>query len=146
MGIRTGRQYLDSLRDDRQMWIDGECVKDVTQDRRFAAAAHTMAELYDMQHDPALRDTLTYPSPTSGERVGLSFIQPKSIDDLIRRRDHGEDLDGRDLRHVRPQPGFHEHHADRLRLRGRRPSACATRSSPTTSGTTICIAARTTSR
>ena len=39
-----------------------------------------------MQHDPALRDTLTYPSPTSGERVGLSFIQPKSIDDLIRRR------------------------------------------------------------
>jgi hypothetical protein len=23
------------------MWIDGECVKDVTQDRRFAAAAHT---------------------------------------------------------------------------------------------------------
>ena len=43
MGIRTGRQYLNSLRDDRQMWIDGECVKDVTQDRRFAAAAHTMA-------------------------------------------------------------------------------------------------------
>ena len=86
MGIRTGRQYLDSLRDDRQMWIDGECAKDVTQDRRFAAAAHTMAELYEMQHDPALRDTLTYPSPTSGERVGLSFIQPKSIDDLISRR------------------------------------------------------------
>jgi 4-hydroxyphenylacetate 3-monooxygenase len=86
MGIRTGRQYLDSLRDDRQMWIDGECVKDVTQDRRFAAAAHTMAELYEMQHDPALCDTLTYPSPSSGERVGLSFIQPKSIDDLVRRR------------------------------------------------------------
>src|ERR1700754_1069940 len=86
MGIRTGRQYLDSLRDGRSMWIDGECVKDVTTDRRFAAAAHTMAELYEMQHDPALRDVLTYDSPTSGERVGLSFIQPKTIDDLVRRR------------------------------------------------------------
>ena len=46
-----------------------------------------MAELYDMQHDPALRDAMTYPSPSSGERVGLSFIEPQSIDDLIRRRD-----------------------------------------------------------
>jgi 4-hydroxyphenylacetate 3-monooxygenase len=87
MGVRTGRQYLDSLADGRQMWIDGECVSDVTKDRRFAAAAHTMAELYDMQNDAALCEKLTYASPSSGERVGLSFIQPKSIDDLVRRRD-----------------------------------------------------------
>jgi 4-hydroxyphenylacetate 3-monooxygenase len=87
MGIRTGRDYIESLRDGRQMWIDGELVTDVTRDRRFAAAAYTMAELYDMQHDPRLADRLTYPSPTSGERVGLSFIQPKSVDDLVRRRE-----------------------------------------------------------
>ena len=48
MGIRTGKSYIESLRDGRQMWIDGELVKDVTKDRRFAAAAYTMAELYDM--------------------------------------------------------------------------------------------------
>ena len=30
---------------------------------------------------------MTYVSPTSGERVGLSFIQPRSVDDLVRRRD-----------------------------------------------------------
>src|SRR5437764_4008439 len=87
MGIRTGRDYIDSLRDGRQMWIDGELAADVTTDRRFAAAAYTMAELYDMQHDPALADRLTYASPTSGERVGLSFIQPKCVDDLVRRRE-----------------------------------------------------------
>ena len=52
--FEPARQYLESLRDDRQIWIDGERVTDVTTDRRFAAAAHTMAELYDMQHDPAL--------------------------------------------------------------------------------------------
>ena len=43
MGIRTGKQYIESLRDGRQMWIDGELVTDVTTDRRFAAAAYTMA-------------------------------------------------------------------------------------------------------
>jgi aromatic ring hydroxylase len=87
MAARSGRQFLDSLHDDRAIWIDGERVLDVTQDYRFAAAARSMAELYDMQHDPALRQKLTYPSPTSGERVGLSFIQPRSIEDIVRRRE-----------------------------------------------------------
>lgn len=32
---------------------------------------HTLARLYDMQHDPALRDAMTYVSPTTGDRVGL---------------------------------------------------------------------------
>lgn len=87
MGIRTGKAFLESMRDGRQIWIDGELVRDVTTDPRFAGAAHSMAELYDMQHDPALTERLTYTSPTSGERVGLSFIQPRTIDDLVRRRE-----------------------------------------------------------
>src|SRR4051812_5076406 len=86
MAIRTGKQFLEALRDDRQVWIDGERVKDVTTDRRFAGAAQSMAELYDMQHDAALQAQLTYKSPISGQPVGLSFIQPKTVDDLIRRR------------------------------------------------------------
>src|SRR5262245_44542031 len=87
MGTRSGRQYLDSLRDDRQIWIDGEAVSDVSKDRRFAAAAQSMAELYDMQHEEARKAKLTYVSPTSGDRVGLSFIQPTTVEDLVRRRD-----------------------------------------------------------
>src|SRR5262249_9009709 len=87
MGIRTGKQFLDALRDGREIWIDGERVSDVTTDRRFAGAAHSLAELYEMQHAPALADRLTYKSPSTGERVGLSFIQPKTIDELVRRRE-----------------------------------------------------------
>ncbi|HEY3847648.1 MAG TPA: 4-hydroxyphenylacetate 3-hydroxylase N-terminal domain-containing protein, partial [Acetobacteraceae bacterium] len=86
MPIRTGRAYLESLRDERQVWIDGERVTDVTKDRRFAAAAQTVAELYQMQHDPALTPVMTYASPSSGAPVGLSFVQPGSVDDLVRRR------------------------------------------------------------
>src|SRR6267378_1037786 len=87
MGIRTGAELLQSLRDDRRLFIDGERVEDVTTDPRFAGAAQSLAELYDMQHDQALTERMTFLSPTSGERVGLSFIEPRSVDDLIRRRE-----------------------------------------------------------
>jgi len=106
MGIRTGKRLLHSLRDDRQLFIDGERVTDVTADPRLAAAAESLAELYDMQHDEALVDRMTFVSPTSGERVGLSFIEPRSVDDLIRR----------DVRHVRAQPRLHEYIRHRLCL------------------------------
>jgi 4-hydroxyphenylacetate 3-monooxygenase len=87
MGIRTGKELLESLRDDRALFIDGERVADVTTDPRFAGAARSLAELYDMQHDPALVERMSFRSPTSGTRVGLSFIEPRTVDDLIRRRD-----------------------------------------------------------
>jgi 4-hydroxyphenylacetate 3-monooxygenase len=87
MPIRTGRAFLDSLRDDRQIWIDGERITNVVTDRRFAAAARSVADLYDMQHEPALLERMTYLAPGGADRVGLSFIQPQSIDDLIRRRE-----------------------------------------------------------
>jgi 4-hydroxyphenylacetate 3-monooxygenase len=87
MPARTGRVFLESLRDDRQIWIDGERVRDVVADRRFAAAARSVAELYDMQHEPSLLEQMTFASPGSGDRVGLSFILPRTVDDLIRRRE-----------------------------------------------------------
>ncbi|MBI3516307.1 MAG: 4-hydroxyphenylacetate 3-monooxygenase, oxygenase component [Proteobacteria bacterium] len=85
MGIRTGKAFLAALRDDRDVWVDGERVKDVTSDPRFAGAAQTVAELYDMQHDPALTERMTFAAP-NGERAGLSFIMPGSVGDLERRR------------------------------------------------------------
>ena len=45
-----------------------------------------IAALYDMQHDPKLRDEMTYVLPTTRERVGLSFIIPRTRDELELRR------------------------------------------------------------
>ncbi len=86
MGIRSGAEVIEGLRDGRQVFVDGERVADVAADRRFAGAARTLAELYDMQRDPARADAMTYASPATGAPVGLSFIQPASRDDLARRR------------------------------------------------------------
>src|SRR5437868_14629067 len=66
--------------------MDGERIRDIAGDPRTAGAARTLAELYDMQHDPALREQMIFASPSSGAPVGLSVIEPRSADDLIRRR------------------------------------------------------------
>jgi 4-hydroxyphenylacetate 3-monooxygenase len=86
MPIRTGKQFLEGLKDDRQVFMDGERLRDIAGDPRTAGAAQTLAELYDMQHDPAFAGQMSFGSPSSGQPVGLSFIEPRSVEDLIRRR------------------------------------------------------------
>jgi 4-hydroxyphenylacetate 3-monooxygenase len=87
MPIRTGQQFLDALKDNRRIFMDGEEIGDIARDPRTAGAARTLAELYDMQHDAALADRMVFASPSDGKPVGLSFIEPKTVDDLIRRRE-----------------------------------------------------------
>src|SRR5262249_24184771 len=88
MGVRTGRQYIKGLQNQqREVWLGGELVKDVTTHPGLANGVRAIASLYETQHDPGLRDEMTYVSPTSGERVGLSFIIPRTREDLERRRE-----------------------------------------------------------
>ena len=87
MPVRTGEEYLQGLRErPPEVWVGGQRVRDVTSHSGFANGARSVAALYDMQNDPALLDEMTYQSPTSGERVGMSFIMPENLDDLERRR------------------------------------------------------------
>ena len=86
MPARTGAEYLQGLQARRaEIWLGNERLSDVTAHPALRRGARSVAHLYDMQHDPALRDEMTYRSPTSGKRVGLSFITPRSLDDLQRR-------------------------------------------------------------
>jgi 4-hydroxyphenylacetate 3-monooxygenase len=87
MPARTGKDYLAGLREQpRDIYLGGQRVDDVTTFPGLANGARSVAALYDMQHDPALRKEMTYPSPTTGQPVGLSFITPRTPDDLARRR------------------------------------------------------------
>lgn len=97
MAARTGKEYLAGLADSREIWFDGKRVDSVVDHPILGRMARTLAEIYDLQHDPALKNTLTYPSPTTGKPVSLSFIQPRSIDELVRRREmfkHWADFSG----------------------------------------------------
>ena len=81
---RTGAEYVASLRDGREVWIDGERVADMTTHPAFRNTVQSIAHLYDMTHDPALADVLTYPSPATGEPVGRGYQIPVSRQDLVR--------------------------------------------------------------
>ncbi len=86
MPIRTGAQYIDGLRSrPRDVWVNGARVDDVASYPAFRRPVEQIAKLFDMQHDPEYRDTLSYVLPTD-ERVGISFLIPRSYDDIVKRR------------------------------------------------------------
>ena len=87
MPARTGQEYINGLKEHpREVWIDGERVDDVTTHPALRNGVKSVATLYDMQHDPELREEMTYASPTTGNPVGLSFMIPQTVEDLERRR------------------------------------------------------------
>ncbi len=55
----TGAEYLESLRDGREVYVYGERVKDVTTHPAFRNAARSIARLYDALHDEKTKDALT---------------------------------------------------------------------------------------
>ncbi|MBD0384075.1 4-hydroxyphenylacetate 3-monooxygenase, oxygenase component [Paenibacillus sedimenti] len=88
MPIKTGKQYVDNLDRARpSVWINGEKVNGKISDHiAFKGLISTQAAMYDMQWKGEYCEQMTYVSPTSGDPVGLSFLQPRSKEELIRRR------------------------------------------------------------
>ena len=58
--IRTGQEYLDSIRDTREVYINGERVRDVTTNPMMKPLIDIRARIYDMQHQAATREILAY--------------------------------------------------------------------------------------
>jgi 4-hydroxyphenylacetate 3-monooxygenase len=85
MGAKTGAEYIERLDSQpRDVWIHGERVEGkISEHPAFRGVIRSMARLYDMQHDPALRDEMTYEE--GGGRYGLSWLVPRTKEDLERR-------------------------------------------------------------
>jgi 4-hydroxyphenylacetate 3-monooxygenase len=83
---RSGLDYINGLRDGRQIYLDGEVISDVTTHPAFTGVIRSIANTYDFNNDEANRAIATYPSPTTGEPVNLSYLIPRSGEDLARRR------------------------------------------------------------
>ena len=82
--IRTGQQYLDSIRDGREVYINGERVSDVTRHPAFAPLVQIRAHIYDMQHADATRDLLSYEE--EGERHAIANKLPRTQEDWWAKR------------------------------------------------------------
>ena len=84
--IRSGDDYMRGLRDGRTVLFNGERVADVTAHPAFAAGVRTVARLYDLAHDPANRELMTYASPRDGRPINKSWLVPRTRKDLAARR------------------------------------------------------------
>ncbi len=84
----TGAEYLESLRDGREIWLYGERVKDVTTHPAFRNTARMIARLYDALHDPKTKDVLTTETDTgSGGYTQRFFKAPMSWEEQLAGRD-----------------------------------------------------------
>jgi aromatic ring hydroxylase len=84
----TGQQFLDSLRDGREIYIYGERVDDVTTHPAFRNTARMVARLYDAMHDPKHKDKLLVPTDTgNGGMTHAYFKAPKNLAESVAGRD-----------------------------------------------------------
>jgi 4-hydroxyphenylacetate 3-monooxygenase len=84
----TGDEYIESLRDDREVWIYGERVEDVTTHPAFRNPVRMTARLYDALHNPAHRDVLTTATDTgNGGYTHPFFRGPHSVEDMLADRE-----------------------------------------------------------
>jgi len=80
----TGDEYVESLRDDREIFLYGDRVKDVTTHPAFRNPVRMTARLYDALHDPANREVLTTPTDTgSGGFTHPFYRTPHTVEDMI---------------------------------------------------------------
>ena len=84
--IRTGDEYRDSIRDGREVYINGERVADVPSHPAFKPIVDVRARIYDMAHEPASRDTMTYVDDATGERNAVALKLPTSQRDWHDKR------------------------------------------------------------
>ncbi len=84
----TGAEYLESLRDGREIWLYGERVADVTTHPAFRNTARMIARLYDALHDPAQQEVLTTTTDTgSGGYTHRYFQAPQTWEEQLASRD-----------------------------------------------------------
>jgi 4-hydroxyphenylacetate 3-monooxygenase len=82
---QTGDEYLESLRDGREVWAYGERVKDVTTHPAFRNSARSIARLYDALHVPG--NNIVVPTDTGSGGVTHPFFKvPYSSADLVDSR------------------------------------------------------------
>jgi 4-hydroxyphenylacetate 3-monooxygenase len=84
----TGAEYLESLKDGREIWIYGERVKDVTAHPAFRNTVRMIARLYDALHDPVRKAVLTIETDTgSGGYTHRFYRAARNADEMVAARD-----------------------------------------------------------
>src|SRR6201986_3205921 len=83
-GPFTGQEYLESIRDRREIYVYGERVEDVTTHPAFRHTARSIARMYDALHDDARRSIITTQTDTGSGGVTHKFFRvPRTVEDCV---------------------------------------------------------------
>ena len=84
--MRGATHYLESLRDGRAVFLDGERVDDVTKHPGFAEPIRRIAHMWDRAAGADVQASTTYVDAATGRRHSAMWLVPRSADDLAARR------------------------------------------------------------
>ena len=86
MAIKTPQQYVESLKDGRVVYCNGEKIQDVTTHPILNICRDWVAMDYVLQSDSRYQDLLLE-KDNDGELVSFALMPQKSREDLIRLRE-----------------------------------------------------------
>lgn len=75
--LRTGKEYLESIRDRRRVPCGGEWIDDITAHPKTRGYAHQVAAFYDLHLDPEHREQLTF-TGKAGVRRAKQWKLPRT--------------------------------------------------------------------
>jgi aromatic ring hydroxylase len=83
----TGADFLNALKDGREVYIYGDRVEDVTTHPAFRNTARMIARLYDALHDSERQKKIVAPIDTGNGGVTHAYFKaPKTLEDLLQGR------------------------------------------------------------
>ena len=84
--MRTGGDYIESVRDGRKVWVLGEGpIEDITTHPATRSMVDVYADWYDKHFDAEWQKTLVAPSPEGGGAgIPVAYLTPRSCEDLER--------------------------------------------------------------
>lgn len=83
--IKTGAQHIETLRDGRQVCINGQVAGDVTAHPAFRRTIRSVGALYDFQARPDNQELMTF-AEGGGQRANRIWQLPRSHAELVERR------------------------------------------------------------
>ncbi|MCO7176222.1 4-hydroxyphenylacetate 3-monooxygenase, oxygenase component [Sporolactobacillus kofuensis] len=88
MSCIDGKTYVERINQlNNDVWINGAKITGhLSEHPAFNGVMKSQAKLYDMQHDPDYQEILTYQSLNRSYRIGMSYLEPKTKEDLVKRR------------------------------------------------------------
>ena len=84
--IKTGEQHTASLRDGREIYLDGERIGDVTEHPAYRGAVASIGRMFDFQSASENRELMTFETET-GTRANKIWQLPASHEQLVARRE-----------------------------------------------------------